>query len=283
MYKDKKILVTGSEGLIGKELVPMLKELGANVTGVDIKLGHDLSHKSTVEFIFDLYGPFDYVFHLMGVKGSPQMTQSRPIEFMVPMLQCDTNVITTAQAKGVKRFLYTSSIALLNKQTDRFPAWAKETGETLIDAMKVQYPEGTQYCVVRPASVYGPYEDWNREGLMFISKMIKQRVIEGKKIELWNDGSSIRDVVHAMDVARGMIDVMRVMPDSWVGLGGQEKTIFQIAETICKETGQTTLMTGPKDKGDSRRMIKNWIIDPTPLEVGIKEVVEHVRNNCNPK
>ena len=122
-WKDKKVLVTGSEGMIGKELVIQLEELEANVlwNGVDFRKykSLDLRDKDSCEHICRMA---DYVFHLVGIKGSPIMTRERPVDFMGPMLQFDTNMILAAQQYGVKKFLYTSSIAVENPQTDKYPA-----------------------------------------------------------------------------------------------------------------------------------------------------------------
>ena len=224
----------------------------------------------------------DYVFHLMGVKGSPQMTQTKPVDFMAPMLQCDVNMIIAAQEQGVKRFQYTSSIALLNLHTDHFPGTAKNTAETLIDAMKVQYPNGTKYCVTRPASVYGPHENWDRDHLMFVSKMIKETVINGGYVELWNDGQSVRDVVHARDVAIDMMDIMEKMPNDWVGIGGSNETIYDIGFFIAKHA-ECDFIFGTDTETDSRVIERKWNPERKriSLEDGIKEVIDHVKTNCS--
>ena len=138
-WKDKKVMVTGSEGLIGKELVRLLINLGAKVIEIDLKKGFDLTDKNMVDIIFDGYKP-EYVFHLAGVKGNPKMTREKPVDFMQPMILFDTNCICAAQKHNAKRFLYTSSIAVEHPETDKYPAWAKMTGETLIEAMRMQYP-----------------------------------------------------------------------------------------------------------------------------------------------
>ena len=136
VLRGKKVLVTGSEGMIGKELVRLLDDLGCEVFTADLKLGHDLrDYKECLRITEGI----DYVFHLVGVKGSPTMTESRPVDFMAPMLQCDSNMIIASQKNKVKGFLYTSSIAVENSGTDRFPAWAKLTGEMLCEAMNLQY------------------------------------------------------------------------------------------------------------------------------------------------
>lgn len=277
MYKHKKVLVTGSEGLIGRELVKLLRDRNADVYTSDLRLGQNLAHYSSCLAVTQ---GMDYVFHLVGVKGSPQMTKTKPVDFMAPMLQCDTNMILASQTNNVKRFLYTSSIALLNLNTDYFPATAKNTAEILTKAMHVQYPTGTKYCIVRPASVYGPYENWEREGLMFISKMIKQAVIEKKDLELWNDGESVRDVIHARDVARAMIQTMEDMPNYWRPIGsGKADKLVDIAQIIAEESG-VNLKIGPPGEKDSRTMDLNWDFKPKiDLREGIREVIEYVRNN----
>ena len=99
-WKNKKVLVTGSEGMIGKELVIQLEELGAEVEGIDLKNNIDLTDFVLCKICCK---DIDYVFHLAGVKGSPKMTKERPVDFMGPMLQFDTNMILAAQNKKVKK------------------------------------------------------------------------------------------------------------------------------------------------------------------------------------
>ena len=166
-----KILVTGSDGMIGMELIELLKDKGDSIHIVDFKRGNDLRNFN--ECLSYTKG-IDIVYHLAGIKGNPKMTSEKPVDFMGPMLQFDTNMIIAAQTNGVKKFLYTSSIAVENPATDRFPAHAKMTAEILIDAMRVQYPKGTEYCIVRPANCYGRFDNFNKEHLMVISDLIKK-------------------------------------------------------------------------------------------------------------
>lgn len=285
MYKNKKVLVTGSSGLIGTELVKLLKNLGANVIEADIRNDSLFDNFDLTDYdtCLALCNEADYVFHLVGVKGSPQMTKTRPVDFMAPMLMCDTNMIIAAQQNRVKRFLYTSSIALLNLHTDHFPGTAKQTAETLIDAMKIQYPNGTKYCVVRPASVYGPHENWDRDGLMFVSKMIKESVINKNDIELWNDGQSVRDIIHARDVAQDMIEIMKEMPDEWVGIGGSNETILDISKEISNCANVNLTIDNSNKETDSRTIQRKWNPDRKriSLKQGIMEVIKHVKSNCS--
>lgn len=276
-YKNKKVCVTGSQGMIGKELCELLEKQGARVFKVDIKNGTNLIYPNNA---ISVCIGMDYVFHLAGVKGNPKMTKERPCDFMIPMLQFDTNMIHASQACKVKRFLYTSSIAVENPETDKYPAWAKKTGETLIDAMRIQYPKGTKFCIVRPANVYGKYDNFDNPNAMVVTKLIKQ-VSETHKIELLNGGINIRDFINAKDVALGMMKAMEEMPGFPVNLcSGEGVTIGMVAALIGKELGATITHTKSAEfMGDDKRVMRrNWNNPLTvSLEKGIKEVCEFVR------
>jgi GDP-L-fucose synthase len=280
MFKGKKVLVTGSEGMIGKELVKLL-EKRCEVIKTDIKLGkHDLRQFT---HCLHLCRKADYVFHLAGVKGNPRMTNERPVDFMGPMLQFDTNMILAAQECGVKKFLYTSSIAAEHPEADFYPAWAKQTAENLISAMRIQY-KGTKYCIARPANVYGRFDNFKRDDLMVISSLIKKGLSSFDQLEVWGDGSPIRDFINAKDVARAMILIMEKMPKDPIPIcSGQGISIKMIAEIIAKYTDTKTVYKG-KDLGakikimDNSKLKKLGFKPEVSIEDGIKEVISYRKN-----
>ena len=46
----------------------------------------------------------DGIFHLAGIKGSPQMMKKRPSDFFVPLIQFNTNMIEASRLANVKFF-----------------------------------------------------------------------------------------------------------------------------------------------------------------------------------
>jgi len=210
-YKDKKVLVTGSRGMIGKQLVELLVNNESEVYEADLKLGQNLKE---FQLCVSLCMGMDYIFHLAGIKGSPRMTQKRPADFFVPMVQFNTNMLEAARLANVERFLYTSSIAVLYPEMDKYPAWAKKTGEMQIEAYRKQYGSDG-FTIVRPANVYGPYDDFSNPDAMVVTSLIN-KVGSGKNpIEVWGDGSNVRDFIHAKDVARAMMLVMEKNPQQY--------------------------------------------------------------------
>jgi len=290
MFKGKKVLITGGMGLIGRELIYLLLKEGADLTVVDIKnppgiplgfkfVGADLRDFKTC---MELCVGVDYVFHLAGVKGSPKMTEKQPVDFMVPMLQFNTNMLEAATRNEVKGFLYTSSIAVENLKTDFYPAWAKLTGEHQIQAYRKQGFK-TKYCVVRPANVYGRFDDFSNKNAMVITSLIAKAISKTPILEVWGDGTQIRDFINAKDVAKGMIKCMEKMPNIPINLcSGKGVTIKQIAEIIAKETNKKIIYDKSKPTGAKKRVMEfnGYLIDWKPeinIENGIKEVINHVR------
>ena len=290
-WKGKKVLVTGSEGMIGKELVIQLTELGADVKGFDIK-----DRVSPINNVFDEVQcleacmGIDYVFHLFGVKGNPRMTSEQPMDFIIPMLRGDLNMIDAAQQKKVKGFLYTSSIAVENPETDEFPAWAKLTAEKLIKGMQIQYPKGTKYCVVRPANVFGRYDDFDNPNAMVVTSLI-EKALEEEQLEVWGDGQQIRDFIPAKDVARGMIKTMEAMPKEPINLcRGVGVKIRDVANMIVghEKTKAQRVYYSPEKKvgAESRIMEPNHKkigleISPTSFIDNLEEVIDYASNQHN--
>ena len=292
-WKDKKVLVTGGDGMIGRELVEQLKILGAKVNIMDIKrdelppfipkISHAHNDCRQYDDCIDRIQSFkpEFIFHLCGIKGNIWRNQHEPVDFMGNMLRFDTNMILAARECGVSNFLYTSSIAVENFETDMYPAWAKTTAEKLIEAVRIQYPADTQYCIVRPANVYGRFDDYKHPELrgMVVSSLIS-KAIKNDVLEVWGDGSDIRDFINARDVAHGMIKAMEEMPQIPVNLcSGQEVTIKELAETIAKETDKIIIWDESKPKAAPRRVMKcNWDFTPqVSLQEGIKECVQYAK------
>ena len=91
-YKNKNILITGGTGLIGMPLAQMLIDQGAKILIVSLDKKPKL--KGKFKFIkkdlrelkncLQICKNQEIVFHLAGIKGSPQMTIKKPASFLVP-------------------------------------------------------------------------------------------------------------------------------------------------------------------------------------------------------
>ena len=81
MFKNKNILITGGSGMIGRSLLNILIQKNANITVVDLTKPSDLPEGVKFTQVdlryFDqcekICEGMDYVFNLVGIKGSPKM------------------------------------------------------------------------------------------------------------------------------------------------------------------------------------------------------------------
>jgi len=311
-YKDKKGLVTGGTGLIGRPLVEMLVDAGAEVTVVSLDdpsrapQGVTFTQADLREFstCMEVCEGKDIVFHLAGIKGSPAMTARRPASFFVPTITFNTNMMEAARRCGVERYLYTSTVGVyapaevfyeddvwktFPSPNDRFAGWAKRMGELQAEAYEIEYGWG-KISIVRPANVYGPYDNFDPENAMVIPALIRRAVDGENPLTVWGDGSPIRDFIHAKDVARGMMLAVEKGVNEPVNLGsGTGMTIRQIAEIIAANApgGPIGIVWDTsKPKGDAKRLMDmtraKKLLSFTPrisLGQGIKETIEWYQAN----
>src|SRR5688572_15725096 len=94
IYRDRRVLVAGGTGLIGRPLVKLLLDLGAAVRVASLDNPDRADPES--EFLqrdlldfdncLEVCQGMEYVFNLLGVKGSPAMAATRPASYFVPTL-----------------------------------------------------------------------------------------------------------------------------------------------------------------------------------------------------
>lgn len=306
----KRVLVTGGTGMIGRYLVEKLLKKECKVTVVSLDEPTNLPPE--VEFLkLDLTvlencikacSKQDYVFNLIGIKGSPKMSREKPASFMVPMLMFNTAMMEAAMRCDVKWYLYTSSVGVYHpaevfseddvwktfpSENDKHPGWAKRIGELQADAYKIQYGKDN-ISIVRPANVYGKWDNFDPENAMVIPSLINRMVSGESPLTVWGDGTPIRDFIYAGDCAEGMIHMVENGVTEPVNLGsGCGVSIKQVAEAVRDSYDKTVeiVWDTTKPAGDARRLMNTTRAEShgfkctTPLERGIAETLEWFCNN----
>lgn len=310
MFKDKKVLVTGGTGLIGRPLVEMLIQRGAKVFIAsldDPSRAHPQAEFSRVDLrhlnnCLEVCNGMDYVFNLVGIKGSPAMAAKKPASFFFPTISFSANMLEAARQCRVKKYLFTSSVGVyapaevfyednvwktFPSPNDRFAGWAKRMGELQVEAYRIEYG-WNDVNIVRPANVYGAFDNFDPDNAMVIPSLIQRAVGGENPLTVWGDGSSVRDFIHARDVAAGMILVMEKNPGVPVNLGsGVGVTIREIVEVITSnlETKPKVVWDTSKPAGDRKRLMdvsRAAALGFEPkisIEDGIKETMSWYRQN----
>ena len=307
-FANKNVVITGFTGMIGRQVALLLKSAGANIRGLsldDVHIGDGIEHVkgdlTDFDFCMQQLQGADYVFHIAGIKGSVEVTKSKPASFFVPLLRFNTNVLEAARLNKVEKLVYTSSIGAYssaevfkendeeetNAPMDMFPGWAKRMAELQIKAYSMQYGLNT-YSIVRPCNVYGPGDNFDPENAMVIPTLLS-RIANGEKpVKVWGDGSAIRDFAFARDVAEGTILALWYGTRStYVNLGsGVGISIRELLEAINSFLDFEYEFDASKPSGFPRRVMditraRDWIeYNPdTPLIEGLRETWNWFQSN----
>jgi GDP-L-fucose synthase len=288
MFKDKNILVTGANGMIGRQLVKLLKFKGGNVRATD--LPDDLRDRDVCQRVCEGQ---DIVFHLAGIKGSPVRCMKSPASFSVPMIQFNANMVEAAYNADVDWFLYTSSVGVYHpaevfveddvwktfpSENDWYAGWAKRIGEMNVQAYMKQH-DWNKCSIVRPANVYGPYDNFG-EWSMVIPSLIK-KAHENDVLSVWGDGTPIRDFIYSEDIARGMLHMVENKVTEPVNLGsGTGVTIKEIANIVADYFDKEIVWDKDKPMGDSKRLMSMRraheleFVPKVKLKEGIEKTIE---------
>lgn len=308
---NKRILVTGGFGMVGRELVPMLLDKGGIITIISLDDPDNID--SRIKFVkLDLRDfnncliateDQDIVFHLAGVKGSPILTRDKPCSFFVPMLQFNTNVLEACRVNNVKWTLYTSTVGVYAPNdeffeddmwkgppspNDKFAGYAKRMGELQLEGYKIQYPN-FRSSIVRPVNIHGKWDNFNPKTSMVIPSLIFKAILSsktGNPIVAWGDGRAVRDFISAYDVARAMIFCIENEIQEPVNIGsGTRTSIRQLIKIIQKYIQFEVEWDKSKPNGDlcrvaniDRLLSYGFKLKKT-LDQSIKETIEWYIDN----
>lgn len=209
-----RVLLTGSQGFIGRATWDELERQGYEVIDFDLATGKSLTDPSCYHGL-----EYEAVIHLAAISSTPWAAHD-------PQKAFDYNVYGTwllmkdAVAKGVNRFVYASSSRVLDNMWDNAYVTSKALEEEVawffLDHMKVM---GLRYT-----SVYGP-EGFHRHWTLNILLQIIKASLEGTEIDIYGDGLQLRNFVHVEDVARANVAAICALsspesPSDFCDVGG---------------------------------------------------------------
>ena len=308
-FGSKSCLVTGGTGLIGRQVVKILCDAGANVTiislddiDVDKRAIHLAGDLCDFNICRQITAGKDYVFHIAGIKGSVKVTREKPSSFFVPLLMMNTNILEACRINNVKKVVYTSSVGayssaevfkedenLTGEPMDLFPGWAKRMAEKQIESYAIQYGL-KNFAVVRPANIYGPGDNFDPDNAMVIPTLMQRIYKKEDPVIIWGDGSAIRDFAYSKDIAEGIVQALcHGTEGKFVNLGsGKGVTIRELVEALHSFLDFNYEFDTSKPSGFPRRvkdisMAEKMICynPSTSLVDGLKETWEWFVNNAD--
>ena len=254
---QKKILVTGAAGFIGFHLSKKLCENDFSVVGLDnlndyydINLKKDrlniLNSKSNFKFVkTDLVDKesiknlfesekFNYVVNLAAQAGV-RYSLINPYSYLDSNLSGFLNILEGCRHNPVEHLIYASSSSVYGANT-KMPfsvhdnvdhpvslyAATKKANELMAHTYSNLYKVHT--TGLRFFTVYGP---WGRPDMALF--IFTKRIVEGKPIDVYNNGKMRRDFTYVDDIVDGIINLIPKIPEpnpDWSGDNPDSATSF---------------------------------------------------------
>ncbi len=246
-----KILVTGAAGFIGSWLVDELIERGHEVTGVDNLSGgfrENVNPKCRFferdlrDEIYDIVVGQDAIFHLAAYAAEGQSVFS-PKEVNDINIRPMNNLLVAAVNHGVKRFIFTSSMAVYGNQMPPFhESWPKRPedpygcGKAYCEDMLKIFSRAYdfEHVIIRPHNVFGPRQNIS-DPYRNVLGIWMNMVMRGKAPFIYGDGEQIRAFSYIEDIVGPLANALECPSGSIVNLGGPDlSSINEACRTLLE-------------------------------------------------
>ena len=302
-----KILISGSHGMVGHNLVDHLKSLSSACTLLTpIHKECELLDRTCVASYLSESKP-DLIIHCAGTVGGIQANVSNPVKFLYENMQMGLNLVLEAFEHKIPRLINLGSSCMYPyaapnplKEEMVLSGALEPTNEGYALAKCAitrlcQYINHTdssfQYKTLIPCNLYGPYDKFDERAHMIpaIIKKIDTAITEGTDtVEILGDGTARREFMYAGDLAQCIamaIERFDDLPELMnIGLG-YDYTVDEYYEKIRMILGysgsfvhNTKKPSGMKQKlVDVSLQTKFGFKPKTSLEEGIRKTYEYYK------
>jgi GDP-L-fucose synthase len=251
----KKILITGSNGLLGNSLKKILG---------DSHVYHERLHADLTKF----EETNNYITHCvknMGVDtiincaakvGGVLVNSKNNHSFFLDNFNINNNVITSALNLEVKNFVNLSSTCVFPSEKIKYPltaeqidlgpphnsnfgyAYAKRLSTYTTSTINKTF--GWNWITVIPTNVYGINDNFNLEDSHVIPGLIHRAYLSSKTNSdflVWGNGEPLRQFIHVDDLSKNILWAL----ENWnseipfMCVNPKEYKILQIVDFICKK------------------------------------------------
>ncbi len=295
----KTILITGSEGFVGRSLKEYFKSKGYRVVGLDISQTPDIKVDITSKpEVFSRLKNLevDVIIHLAAVANIPKCI-SDPYGCLLVNCIGTLNMLDIASNLSVDRFIYASSANVYGARpklpvtengelSPRTPYdYSKVAAEQLV--MAYHRSKALPTVIFRSWKLFGEYDSSTSVVSRFIDACLKN-----EPITLYNGGKDVTDPYHVDNYAKAVdlsINSGKAVGEIFNVGTGSAVSIRQLAETIKQLTGSGSQLVDlpPRTPEEAEPMIsypsiekiKNVLgYEPTvSLHDGLRRVINHRR------
>jgi GDP-L-fucose synthase len=306
-WTGKRVTVTGGKGFLGRPLVRMLGEAGAEVATFGSK-DYNLTRQADVARMYSDLRP-EVVLHLAARVGGIGANRDNPGSFFYDNAMMGIELMEQARQTGVRKFVQVGTVCAYPKfapipfsEDDIWDGYPEETNAPyglakkmlLVQAQAYRQQYGFDAIYLIPVNLYGPGDNFDLHSSHVIPALIR-KCLESKEkgaesIEVWGTGTPTREFLYVDDAARGiMLAAERYDKAEPVNLGTSEEiSIRDLVALIAELTGfeGKIVYDSQQPDGQPRRKLK---VDrakkefgfsaETPFRVGLQRTIEWFKAN----
>jgi len=251
---EKKILVTGGAGFLGRQVVAQLLVAGAKEENLTVPRSRDCDLRSLDNCQKAATGQH-IILHLAAHVGGIGLNREKPAQLYYDNLMMGSQLIHAAYEAGVEKFVCVGTICAYPKFTpvpfkeeDLWNGYPEEINAPygiakkalLVQLQSYRQEYGFNGIFLLPVNLYGPEDNFNPSSSHVIPALIykvHQAQQKGEKqLFVWGDGSPTREFLYSTDAARGIVmGTQKYHEPEPVNLGtNYEISIKDLVELICQ-------------------------------------------------
>jgi len=250
--KNKKVIVTGGAGFLGKFVVRKLDERGCKNIFIPIIEEYDLRDVNVIKRMY-ASAKADIVIHLAATVGGIGANLGKPGSYFYDNLIMGIQLIEQARVNDIEKFVVIGTICAYPKITpvpfreenlwNGYPdeitgpyGLAKKMLLVQSQAYRQQY--GFNSIFLLPVNLYGPGDNFDPKFSHVVPALIRKfyeaKINDLDEVIVWGTGKATREFIYAEDCAEGIVKAAQSYdkPEP-VNIGtGIETPIRDLAEKI---------------------------------------------------
>jgi GDP-L-fucose synthase len=305
--KNKKVIVTGGDGFLGKFVVNKLKQ--RNCLGIFVPkiYDYDLRDIEAINRMYEDAGA-DIVIHLAAIVGGIGANRENPGSFFYDNLIMGIQLMEQARLNNIEKFVAIGTVCAYPKFTEvpfkeenLWEGYPEETNAPYGLAKKMLLVQSQAYrnqynfnsIFLLPVNLYGPGDNFELKSShvipALINKFYQAKTNKVDEVEVWGTGNATREFLYVDDCAEAIVMAAERYDKSYpVNIGaGFEISIKDLAEKIkdIMEYSGKILWNTSKPDGQPRRCLDTsrafkefGFKAKTDFDEGLRKTIEWYEN-----
>jgi len=221
--KDRKVIVTGGAGFLGKFVIKKLKDRNCKDIFIPKIEEYDLRNLETIKKMYK-DAEADVVIHLAAVVGGIGANRENPGSFFYDNLIMGIQLMEQARLTGIEKFIALGTICAYPKFTpvpfkeeDLWNGYPEETNAPYGLAKKMLLVQSQAYrqqynfnsIFLLPVNLYGPGDNFNPKSSHVIPALIKKfhdaKIDNHNEVIVWGTGKATREFLYVEDCAEAVV------------------------------------------------------------------------------